>query len=142
MNENLKNKITRRLDEMTDDMGRQVLDYLEFLESKYNMSRRAPSTVQRIAEGLEDRIGSVSVTDMATKGAAQVMDAASKIMEGLAAAGRVVAEELTPEEGAREAEEAAVAAEKAAAAAEKAAAAVEEAAGEVDEPKEKPKHDA
>ena len=128
MNENLKSKITRRLDDMTDEMGRQVLDYLEFLESKYNLSRRSPSTVQKIAEGLEDRIGSVSVTDMATKGAAQMMDAASKIMEGLAAAGRVVAEELTPESGGKEAEEAAAAAEQAAAAAEKAAAAVEEAA--------------
>ena len=96
MNENLKTKITRRLDDLSDDIGRQVLDYLEFLESKYNMSRRAPSTMQRIAEGLEDRIGNVSVSDVATKGAAQVMDAASKMMEGLAAAGRVVAEELSP----------------------------------------------
>ena len=95
MNDNLKSKIVRRLDDLPDDMGRQVLDYLDFLESKYNLSRRAPSTVQRLAENIEDRIGIGSVTDMATKGAAQVAEAASKMMEGLAAAGRVVADELT-----------------------------------------------
>jgi hypothetical protein len=51
--------------------------------------------VQRLAENIEDRIGIGSVSDMATKGAAQVAEAASKIMEGLASAGRVVADELT-----------------------------------------------
>ena len=95
MNDNLKSKIVRRLDDLPDEMGRQVLDYLDFLESKYNLSRRAPSTVQRLAENIEDRIGIGSVTDMATKGAAQVAEAASKMMEGLASAGRVVADELT-----------------------------------------------
>ncbi len=95
MNDNLKSKIVRRLDDLPDELGRQVLDYLDFLESKYNLSRRAPSTVQRLAENIEDRIGIGSVTDMATKGAAQVAEAASKMMEGLAAAGRVVADELT-----------------------------------------------
>ncbi len=95
MNDNLKSKIVRRLDDLPDDMGRQVLDYLDFLESKYNLSRRAPSTVQRLAENIEDRIGIGSVTDMATRGAAQVAEAASKMMEGLASAGRVVADELT-----------------------------------------------
>jgi hypothetical protein len=82
MNENLRSKIERRLDELDDEVGRQLLDYLEFLDSKYNYSRRAPSTVQRLAESM---------------GAAQVMDAASRVMEGLAAAGRVVADELTPQ---------------------------------------------
>ena len=95
MNDNLKSKLVRRLDDLPDELGRQVLDYLDFLESKYNLSRRAPSTVQRLAENIEDRIGIGSVTDMATKGAAQVAEAASKMMEGLAAAGRVVADELT-----------------------------------------------
>jgi len=95
MNDNLKSKIVRRLDDLPDDMGRQVLDYLDFLVSKYNLSRRAPSTVQRLAENIEDRIGIGSVSEMATKGAAQVAEAASKMMDGLASAGRVVADELT-----------------------------------------------
>jgi hypothetical protein len=99
MNENLRAKITGRLDALSDEMGRQLLDYLEFLESKHNRSRRAPSPVQKLTESLEDKFGSVSITDVATKGAAQVMETAGKLMDGLAAASRVVAEELQPEAG-------------------------------------------
>ena len=96
MNENLKAKIAGKLEGLDDEMGRQLLDYLEFLESKYNRSRRAPTTVQRITENIEDRLGTVRLTDVAAKGGAQVMDAAGKLMEGLAVASRVVAEELQP----------------------------------------------
>jgi hypothetical protein len=96
MNENLKAKITRRLDGLSDEMGRQLLDYLEFLESRYNMSRRTPSTVQRIAEGIEDRIGSVRLADIAAKSTSQVVDAAAGVIEGLAAASRAMADEFSP----------------------------------------------
>lgn len=96
MNENLKAKISGKLDGLSDEAGRQLLDYVEFLESRYHRSRRAPSTVQKIAENIEDRLGTVSLGDIATKGGAQVMEAAGKLMDGLAAASRVVAEELQP----------------------------------------------
>jgi hypothetical protein len=76
MNENLTSRITGKLGGLSDEMGRQLLDYIEFLESKYNRSSRTPSTVQRLAENIEDRIGG------------------GKLMEGLAAASKVVAEEL------------------------------------------------
>jgi hypothetical protein len=96
MNESLKSKLVAKLDGLPDEVGRQVLDFVEFLESKFNRSRRAPSTVQRIAENIEDRIGTVKLADVAVKGGAQIMEAAGKLMEGLAAASRVVAEELEP----------------------------------------------
>ncbi len=96
MNENLKAKISGRLDALPDEVGRQVLDYLEFLDSKYNRSRRAPSPVQRLTESIEDRLGTVRIGDVAAKGGAQVLEAAGRLMEGLAAASRVVAEELEP----------------------------------------------
>jgi hypothetical protein len=94
MNENLLAKIKVRLDGLSDNEGRQVLDFIEFLESKFNRSTRTPSTVQRLAENIEDRIGSVRLGDVAAKGTAQVVEAAGKLMEGLAAASKVVAEEL------------------------------------------------
>lgn len=94
MNDHLKTRIVGKLDTLSDDIGRQVLDYLEFLESKYNRSTRTPSTVQRITENLEERIGGVRLSDVAAKGTAHVMDAAGKLMEGLAAASHVIAEEL------------------------------------------------
>ena len=95
MNDNLKDRIAGKVGGLSDEMGRQLLDYIEFLESKYNRSSRTPSPVQRLAENLEDRIGAVRIADVAAKGTAQVMEAAGKLMEGLAAASRVVAEELS-----------------------------------------------
>jgi hypothetical protein len=101
MNENLLEKIRGRLGGLSDDQGRQVLDYIEFLESRFNRSTRTPSTVQRLAENIEDRIGSVRFSDVAARGTAQVVETAGKLMEGLAAASKVVAEELQvpPQEG-------------------------------------------
>ena len=101
MNDNLLERIRGRLNALSDDEGRQVLDYIEFLESKFNRSTRTPSTVQRLAENIEDRIGSVRLSDVASRGTAQVVEAAGKLMEGLAAASRVVAEELQvpPDQG-------------------------------------------
>ncbi len=94
MNENLKSKITDRLDDLSDELGRQLLDYMDFLRSKYNANRRAPSTFQRLAEGIEDRLQPGQLSDAAVKGAAQVVDAAGKVMSGLAAATKAVADEL------------------------------------------------
>lgn len=104
MNDHLKTRIVGKLDTLSDDIGRQVLDYLEFLESKYNRSTRTPSTVQRITENLEERIGGVRLSDVAAKGTAHVMDAAGKLMEGLAAASHVIAEELEGPASQREAD--------------------------------------
>lgn len=97
MNENLKTKITTRLEEMEDEHGRQLLDYMEFLGSRYNRSVRNPSTMQRIAEGIEDKLGTAQISDAAARGASQVVDAAGKVMSGLAAATKAVAQELQPE---------------------------------------------
>jgi hypothetical protein len=94
MNEQLLQKIRTRVGGLSDDQGRQVLDYIEFLESRFNRSTRTPSTVQRIAENIEDRIGSVRLGDVAARSTAQVVETAGKLMEGLAAASKVVAEEL------------------------------------------------
>ena len=91
MNENLRAKIMAKLATLDDEPGRQVLDYLEFLESKYNRSRRAAGALQRITENLEDSLGSVRLGEMAGRG----VDAAGRLVAGIVAAGRTVAEELT-----------------------------------------------
>ena len=95
MNENLKAKIVGKLDVLTDEHARQLLDYIEFLRSKYNRSRRTPSAFQWLAENIEDALGSVTITEAAAKGTAQVADAAGRVMSGLVAAGKAVADELS-----------------------------------------------
>lgn len=95
MNEILRAKIIRKLDGLSDETGRQILDYLEFVESKYNRSRRSVSPLKRVAETIEETLGGANITDAAAKGTAQMVEAAGRMMSGLAAAGRAVADELS-----------------------------------------------
>ena len=44
MNEQLRDRILRRLDTLPDERGLQLLDYVEFLESKY-AERSTPSNL-------------------------------------------------------------------------------------------------
>src|SRR5215831_5131297 len=54
MNEQLKQRILRRLETLADERGYQILDYVEFLESKY-AERAAPTNLfAKISEGIED----------------------------------------------------------------------------------------
>lgn len=68
MNEHLRERILRKLEAMSDERGYQVLDYAEFLESKY-AERASPtaSTFTRFTEAIEAqlRAGRVSATAIA-----------------------------------------------------------------------------
>lgn len=94
MNELLKKRIERRLESLSDDMGYRVLDYVEFLESKYGSRAGQVSPLQKIADSMEDamRVGGVPVA--AIKGTMQVVDAAGKVMDGISAAGKTVVSEI------------------------------------------------
>lgn len=93
MDELLKQRIERRLESLPDDKAYQVLDYIEFLESRYG-DRSGQSALEKIADRVEDtmRAGRVSVS--AIKGTRDVIDAAGRVMQGLADAGRNVIDEL------------------------------------------------
>jgi hypothetical protein len=57
MNDSLKERIIRHLEPLPDERGYQVLDYIEFLESKYAASAApSPSIFQRFTEGVEDTL--------------------------------------------------------------------------------------
>ena len=92
MDELLKQRIERRLENLPDDKAYQVLDYIEFLESKFGTNE--PSTLELIADRVEDtmRAGRVSVS--AIKGARDAIGTAGKVMQGLADAGRSVLDEI------------------------------------------------
>lgn len=94
MDEKIKATITQRLDGLPDDTARQLLDYIEFLESKYNRSTRDRSPLERLADNVEGTLRASRIGGAAIKGTAQVLDAASNVVRGVADAGRVVVEEL------------------------------------------------
>ena len=65
MQPHLRDRILRKLESLSDERGYQVLDYVEFLESR-SAERPAPpaSICQRFGDAVEDslRAGKVSAT--------------------------------------------------------------------------------
>ena len=100
MNEFLWKRIERKLAALPDDRVYQVLDYVEFLESRYASQETASaSPFQKLAEKVEDtlRAGRVPVT--AIRSTMDAMSAASRLMGGIAAAGRAVVDDFTSAAG-------------------------------------------
>ncbi len=93
MDELLKERILRRLENLPNDKAYQVLDYMEFLESKFG-SRSGPSALEKIADRVEDTLRAGRVSVSAIKGTREVFDAAGRVMQGLADAGKTVVDEL------------------------------------------------
>ncbi len=94
MNENLKATIMQKLDKMTDENGRQLLDHIEFLESKFNRSTRERSTFERLAENVEGTLRSSKIGEAAVKGTGGIIDVAGTVARSFAAAGQAVLDEL------------------------------------------------
>ena len=93
MNEQLKQRIMRRLSTLADERGYQILDYVEFLESKY-ASRAAPSNLfAKISEGIEDTMRAARIPIKAISGTTGLVDSAGKVMKGVAAAAQSVVDE-------------------------------------------------
>ena len=98
MNEFLKKRIDRMLESLDDERIYQVLDYIEFLGSKYAARPvESPSTFQKLAETVEDTLRAGRVSASAIKGTMDAMSAAGRMMSGLAAAGKAVVDGVTGE---------------------------------------------
>ena len=93
MNDLLKQRIQRSLETLDDEQGYQILDYMEFLESKY-ASRSNPSGLfAKITDTVEDTMRAGKFPLQAISGTMGLMDSAGKVMKGLADAGQVVVDE-------------------------------------------------
>lgn len=93
MNEVLRERLLRKLDVLSDEKVYQVLDYVEFLESKYAERPAGAPAFQKVAETLEDtmRAGRVPITII--KGTMDTVSKAGKFLGDLAAAGKAAVEE-------------------------------------------------
>ena len=93
MNDLLKQRILRALDTLPDDRAYQVLDFVEFLESRYAERQRPTGFLAKITETVEDTMRAGKLPIQAISGTMGLMDSASKVMKGLAAAGQAVVDE-------------------------------------------------
>ena len=95
MNEFLKKRIDRKLDGLPDERVYQILDYIEFLESKYaTRTNSEPGPFQKLAETVEDTMRAGKLSASAIRGTMDAMSAASRVMGGLAAAGKSVVDQV------------------------------------------------
>jgi hypothetical protein len=95
-NEFLRDRIQRKLATLPDERLYQVLDFVEFLETKY--AEAAPATTtnffQRFAEGVEDRLRAGKVSTQTIAETMNLMHKAVGVLGGVAAAGRTVATDI------------------------------------------------
>ena len=98
MNPYLRDKLLQKLETMADERGYQLLDYAEFLESKYAerqpASAAAGNPLSRFADAVEEKLraGRVSATTIAET--MSLMNKAVGVLNGAAAAGKSVASDL------------------------------------------------
>ena len=95
MNQFLRERILRKLDTLSDERAYQVLDFVEFLESKY-AERQSPTAnvFQRFAETVEDKLRAGRVSAATISETMGLMNKAMGVLGGVAAAGKSVANDI------------------------------------------------
>lgn len=85
----------RTIESLPDEQIYQVLDYIEFLESKYsNAEPVEASGLQKFAEGLEDKLRKRAVSPSTIREAFQLISAADRVLSGVSSAGKQILADL------------------------------------------------
>lgn len=93
MHEILRKRILRRLEALPEGKLYQILDYIEFVESRYGEpANTTPSGLQSFAERLEDRMRARSVVPSVMSGTMKVFGAAGKVLDEVSSVGRGLVE--------------------------------------------------
>jgi len=90
----LRDRILRALDRMNDERAYEVLDYIEFLESKYAVRPSLATAFQRFAVGVEDTLRAGRLPVSAVAETMTLLDRAVGVLSGVAAASKSVASDL------------------------------------------------
>ena len=93
MDDLLKQRISRLLESLDDEKAYQVLDYAEFLTSKYAERAEPHGLFAKLTATVENTMRAGKLPVQAITGTMSVMDSAGKVMKGLAAAGQAVVDE-------------------------------------------------
>ena len=88
MHDALRQRLLRRIESLPDEQVYQVLDFIEFLESKYAGSAEVQASgLQRFAESLEDKLRKKAVSPNTIREAFQLISAADRVLGALKEAG-------------------------------------------------------
>ena len=95
MHDVLRQRLLRKIESLPDEQIYQVLDFIEFLESKYAHTAPVEATgLQKFAENLEDRLRRKAVSPSTIREAFQLISAADRVLSGVSSAGRQILSEL------------------------------------------------
>jgi hypothetical protein len=95
MNDILRERLIRKLDTLPEERIYQILDYIDFLESKYAPKpTTAQNPLKRFAEGVEDTLRAGRVSVGVIGGTMSVMNKAVGVVTDVANAGKSVATEI------------------------------------------------
>src|SRR6185503_14434549 len=95
MNEHLRDRILRKVEALSDDRGYQVLDYVEFLESRY-AERQSPTanTFTRFTDAIEDKLRAGKVSASTIAETVSFMNRAANVLNSAVETGKNMANEL------------------------------------------------
>jgi len=100
MHEAMRKRILRRLETLPESQLYQILDYIEFLESRYNRGIPEETTaLQKLAEKLEDGLRKGNVNPSNLREAFQLISTADRVLSSVSAAGKQLLDELQLSEG-------------------------------------------
>lgn len=95
MHDVLRQRLMRRIETLPDEQVYQVLDYIEFLESKYASAEDIEASgLQKFAEGLEDKMRKRAVSPNTIREAFQLISAADRVLSGVSSAGKQILNDL------------------------------------------------
>jgi hypothetical protein len=95
MNEHLRDRILRKLETLSDERGYQVLDYVEFLESRY-AERQSPNSgaFTRFTEAIEDKLRAGKVSASAIAETVGFMNRAASVLNNAVETGKNMASDV------------------------------------------------
>jgi hypothetical protein len=95
MHDVLRQRLLRKIESLPDEQIYQVLDFIEFLESKYVDAVAVEATgLQKFAEGLEDKLRKKAVSPSTIREAFQLISAADRVLSSVSSAGRRILADL------------------------------------------------
>lgn len=95
MHDVLRQRLLRRIESLPEAQVYQVLDYIEFLESKYAKETQVEASgLQKMAEGLEDKMRKKAMNPATIREAFQLIAAADRVLSGVSSAGRQILNDL------------------------------------------------
>ena len=96
MHDVLRQRLLRKIESLPDKQMHQVLDYIEFLGSKYAASDQAEvSGLQKSAERLEDNLREKAISPSTIQEVFQLISAADRLLSEVSSAGRQIMADLS-----------------------------------------------